>query len=82
MRQPALRRARRSGQGGVWRSPRGTGTLDADADALPHGDLRTMPDVLRQRPRIAVADPILTHPPTLAIFLSSDTERDDTVRAG
>ena len=42
-----------------------------------------MPDLLRQRPRIAVADPILTHPLTLAILsLSSDTERDDTVRSG
>src|SRR5690349_19072178 len=41
-----------------------------------------MPDVLRQRPRIAVADPILTRPLTLAILsLSSDTERDDIVRS-
>ena len=41
-----------------------------------------MRDVLRQRPRIAVADPILTHPLTLAIFPRQRPGRDGTVRSG
>ena len=60
VRQPAISRDRRPGRRGSWLGWPRDRHLRCHADALPHGDLRALRDVLRERQRIAVAGLILT----------------------